>query len=392
MVRRTKKAQPHARRSRLALASRLTVACAMAALVIMSAAARSGDQAANAAALVREGRFDVAKERARAALAAAPLDARAVKVLAWLAEADSSPNEAAQLMNLAGRLGRRDTDVQGWLLRWDLSGSRYAAGYSHADAMMRSDRGRPEVVYPQLINAAKDAQGQAVLAAYLVQRPPWRQAFLNFLGQSADPQLSAGVMQRLADMRSPPTAEELGPFIGRLIAEEGHAKAYAFWRGLAGAKTPDAAIFDGGFDGRAAPLPFDWYFGSSKAGYAAEEADPDGSDGKSLHVAYDGFSPGTFATQMLDLQPGSYVLKLRIRGPSTGVRDRLRWRVWCLGGEPYTSFLPQPSQEWVSVEHRFQVGGGGCPSGVISIEGVPGGRRRPIDVWFDDVELSRVGP
>src|SRR5262249_17782983 len=114
---------------------------------------------------------------AQRALDANPLDGRAYRVLALLAQDRGDAPQARELMQLAARRSPRDFDVRTLLLRSALADGRIDDALSQIDVMLRVDPETGKDLYPVLASATEDPQAVIALAAVLSAAPPWRAAF-----------------------------------------------------------------------------------------------------------------------------------------------------------------------------------------------------------------------
>ena len=126
-------------------------------------------------------RLDNAAFVARASLAMAPFNARALRVLG-LAIADADPVDADQLLTLAGNLSLRDNVTHAWLTEQRLKRGDYRSAFAHADTLVRRRAGLgPQVFNLYTTAATSDPRALPALVELLATRPRWRQDYLQYL-------------------------------------------------------------------------------------------------------------------------------------------------------------------------------------------------------------------
>ena len=84
-----------------------------------------------------DGNLDSAREWARHALRASPLNAHAVSLLGLIAEREGDQKSAEALMRIAAARTWRDQTVDEWLLNNEAHRSDYAHALPYADALLR---------------------------------------------------------------------------------------------------------------------------------------------------------------------------------------------------------------------------------------------------------------
>lgn len=348
--------------------------------------------AAVSEAAVARGETEEAKEHARRALAAAPLETTAFRTLAQALAREGQSAPANQLMAHAGRLTLRDPAVSFWLYRGFLAQRDYPRAFFHADAAMRRAPRTAELLVPDLIGAISDPAAAPPLAEKLGRNPYWRRVFMRELGRSPNASMAAvGLLQALAQTPSPPTNDEVSPVLARMARVGDRRQAYRAWISfLPPADRPSdlRGVFDGTFRRPPGPRPFGWQLRRSEAAEAS--LDP-ATQGSGLQVRYDGFSDVEVARQTLLLPSGRY--RLSSSGELLeGAGGRLEWRVECPGfpGPLARTSLRIGDGFDGATQQEFDMPPG-CPSQYLILSTLGSDRRSSALLLIDKVEIAPMG-
>src|SRR6516165_2831736 len=174
--------------------------------------------------------LDSAREWAQRALRASPLNARALTLLGLIAERNGDQKKADALMRIASARTWRDEITQPWLFNRDVGLGDYREALMHADAMMRMYDEEQTEFFPRLAAFTIDPRAFEAMIAFLATSPPWRTWFLSQLsGRLANQARLVQLYAALSKTGQPPTAEELRPYLNRLILDENFGLAYQVW-------------------------------------------------------------------------------------------------------------------------------------------------------------------
>jgi hypothetical protein len=339
-------------------------------------------------------RFDNAAALAREALARAPFNVRALRVVG-LTEARAGRETAAdEILTLAGNWSLRDDPAHAWLVEYRLRRGDYASSFAHADTLVR----RREDIRPQVFRlftaaATQDAaRAMPEIAALVDARPPWRQSYLDSLYANVEGlQVAANLAVLLQRGRAPLTNQELSQLYMHLL-DKGQVEAVRTVRAQLN-RPAVAPVSNGGFDDAEAPQPFQWRL-AQEAGAVVEivpddvrPADP------ALRIDYDGYSTVRFAEQLLFLAPGRYRLSAEARAEAGEPAERLAWSVTC---SPHdlrilaTPAVGRSAAVWSPVSAEFTVPQG-CPGQWLRLESRGDDRRARTIAWIDRVAMTRLG-
>lgn len=334
-------------------------------------------------------------------LTRAPINVRAVRSLGLLESQSGDADGALRVMKTAGKLSRRDSSTQLWLFNHYLATAEYAQAFENADALMRrSDEYKPTLSFV-IASSAADPRAADAIAARVATNPPWRLDFLNAIGSQARLEDTGRVLRRLAQLGSPPNADEAGAYLQSLVYAGGYAEAYADWRHFLPAKQKVGVPYDGGFSGLPGARPFNWFLGGGAGSMVEMAPHPTRAGDRVLSVNYDGMSGQivNMATQTIVLTPGDYVLSGESEFTGARAKERFQWVITCLGGGgvPLNTALAAadddgPSGEGTArrVAARFTIPETGCAGQQLELRAIPGERRSQSDVWYDNLTIRRV--
>lgn len=329
---------------------------------------------------------------ARQALARAPFDVRALRVIGLTEARSGREGQADDLLTLAGNWSLRDDPTHAWLVQHRLKRGDYASALAHADTLIRRrDNLKPEVFRLFTAAATQDPQRAVpVVARLIAARPPWRQAYLDSLYTTSEGlQLAANLAMTLQVAGAPLSDAELSQFYYKLM-DNGLVEALGVVRARLNRPSAATAVTNGDFDPASAPEPFEWKL-AQQAGVIAEITPDDLRPGDpALRIEHDGFASSRIAQQILFLAPGRHRLTYQTRSENGAVQARMNWTLTCLPGDlRILSALaaPRSSPEWTTMSLDFTVPAD-CKGQWLSLDTDAGDRRAPVVVWIDKVAIA----
>jgi hypothetical protein len=328
---------------------------------------------------------------ARRALLSAPLDARALRVLALETERSGGLTRARMLMVIADKWTRRDSATQLWQFEQALAEGDWPGASLHADALLRRRWQLYSIVYPGLAGALRDPAAVAPVVQTLNAVPDWRGPFLSFLAwRAADPAVAARLFLALAAGPVPPTDEDDTNLVGRAISQGDYAGARALWtrllpRGSAGAAD---LVYDGDFRPAPGAAPFNWRLIQSE-GVTAEIV-PAADGAPALHVLAPAAKSTAAAEELISLPPGIYRLSGRALVEPGQTGDLFSWRVSCVA-QPDTPIAEAPLAAgpvgWRPFSADFQVDQG-CAAQWLRLEGLAHTGFEPAEAWYRGLAIQ----
>lgn len=343
-------------------------------------------------------RAEEARAYAERALQADPLDGRPYRVLAQLALAAGDEARARELFQIAARRAPRDLPAHVWLIEHHLRNARPTEALGHIDTLLRVQPSLFPRFEPLLLALAAAEPAHPALAEALARQPPWRPRFLSVVaGKSADPDAVAPLFEAVRQTEGGLAANELGPWLDRLVREGRVGQAYLLWAANLPPErqTRLGNVYNGGFEHAPEPVGFDWRMGRV-AGARMNRLAGEGVGGRlALQVAFeDRRVPFNHLRQMLALPPGTYELSLRARPDNLRTERGLVWEVSCVkGGAPLAATPPLRGQGgWRELAVEFTVPEG-CEGQWLALRlpaRIPAEQRIGGRVWFDDLKITRI--
>ena len=325
---------------------------------------------------------------AMTAIGQAPLQASAYRVAAQSAQKQGDLERAKALMQTAGTLSLRDRPTQLWLLRSNLAAQDYPAAFRNGDALMRRSPGLQPAVTRFLLPTLSVAGADEALTDRLGQNPPWRTPMLTQLGRQA-PDTALRLLMMLNRGEARARTEEVEPLLLTFVQQGEYVRAHDAWRALIPAAQRSPKLFNGEFEDRESPLPFNWKAYRRKGATVGYEPPPVERAGRALWVEHDGFSSsGPLVAQLLVLVPGRYRLSGQVLAMTPNASGRLRWTVRCIDGADVATVVVHPDVgKWSSFELGFDAPPQ-CPSLGLDLRPINIDRRQPVEAYFDGFSLE----
>lgn len=343
---------------------------------------------------------DQVREWAELALASEPLSAHARRILGQLADADGEDARASRFMRAASRRSVRESAALYWLMRKSYQENDYATAVYCADAILRTRSGTMPYVMPTLVEMAQNKDADGELKKLLAGNPPWRGYFFYLLPRSvADARTPLDILLALRDTPTPPTVDDLKPYLEVLTQHKYFELAYYAWLQFIGPEQLRSIglLYNGSFETTPSGLPFDWII---KAGAGATVEILERSDQEGQRALFIEFSQGRVefpgVVQVVMLAPGAYRFKGKYRGELVGRRG-LVWRVRCAGakGAPVGESAMTTGQApvWRDIEFAFTVPDTNCRAQELQLEldaRMASEQLVSGSIWYDDLRIQRV--
>jgi hypothetical protein len=267
---------------------------------------------------------------AREAVAGAPLAPLAVRNLGFAIQAAGRKDEAVALVDIAGKISRRDFLAHAWLLEERKREGRMADAVFQADLMMRQRTSNYAHVMPIMVGLLANRDTVAPLARALDKDPVWRSSFLDAMGWDAQNlENKLALLGAIRQLGSPATNREIAPLFRRAWDKADPRMLRGHWDRLvtlpAGARS--GLLIDGGFEYPDIPPPFTWTLYPNQEVYAEIARRPD--SGHALFASFEGTRDVEFAGQQLLLAPGRYQLTGTVMGQDRVLPGQFRWSLRC---------------------------------------------------------------
>lgn len=317
-----------------------------------------------------------ARARALAALTREPLVPYGIEILGQAAIKDGQDAAADALMRQAAMVSKRDLAAEIWIFTHDVTARDLSGAATALDAIMR---GHPEIIEDFAAAVApslRDPDTAATLVAGLGLKPPWRSLLMGVLvRQHRNPE---GLLRLFAGLERSGglTQQELGAFLGELMANGRYEQAYLYWlQSLPPARLATLGLlYNGHFDYPVSNMAYDWVVAPA-SGTVIETGTSD--KGPTLDIGFLGDGADfKNVTHDLILNPGRYRLTGYVRADHFENQRGLRWRIACLerdgtgSGENAlgTSDLVSGDRSWQPFVLAFEVPASGCRAQRLVLE------------------------
>lgn len=259
------------------------------------------------------------------------INAKALRILGYAADARGDGVQAERFVRMAARLSRREPGAQLWLIEASARNGDVAQTLVHYDIALRTKPDTQTILFPRLLNAIEDREIRAALKPYIRGKNDWAPAFLYFANANSKnlPVLVDLIIETggLADEESA-KRQELG-LLDRLVAESYFAEARRLYLQMPGAKPVrlTSAAFDASDrDARFGPMGWQLLEGPDAGGGFTGS----GSDQQTRLAIYaNSATTRPVASKLLYLKPGKYLFSARLANLDRGDDGFLRWQLRC---------------------------------------------------------------
>lgn len=268
---------------------------------------------------------------ARGAIENQAINAKALRVLGYVADAKGDTETAEKYVRMAAKLSRREPGAQLWLIEASARKGDVAQTLVHYDIALRTKPDTQTILFPRLVNAIEDREIRTALKPYIRAKNGWAAGFLYFANTNSKnlPALVDLIVETggLVDAESA-KGQELG-LLGRLVAEGLFADARRLYLQLPSAKSArlTSAAFDvSDRDARFGPMGWQLLEDPDAGGGFTGNA---GDKQTMLSIFANSATTRPVATKLLFLKPGKYLLSARLANLDRGDGGFLRWQLRC---------------------------------------------------------------
>lgn len=268
---------------------------------------------------------------ARRALENQAINAKALRVLGYVADAKGDAETAEKYVRMAAKFSRREPGAQLWLIEASARKGDIAQTLIHYDIALRTKPDTQTILFPRLVNAIEDREIRTALKPYIRTENGWAAGFLYFANANSKnlPALVDLIVETggLIDADNA-KSQELG-LLSRLVAESFFADARRLYLQMPGAKP--ARLTSAAFDSSDRDSQF------GRMGWQLFD-DPDAGGGFSgkagdrqtmLSIFANSATTRPVATKLLYLKPGNYLFSARLANLDRGDGGFLRWQLRC---------------------------------------------------------------
>jgi hypothetical protein len=246
----------------------------------------------------------------------------ALELAAVGAEEAGDRAAAARLYRLSSRISRRSLPTRLWLAEDAVARGDVVQALANMDIALRTSSAGPEIVFPALARGLEDPALVPRIAAMADRPSEWREAFLNYASEQAEPAAGAVLFMAIHDRRYVIANELDRRLIARVVDGGDFLLARRLDRAFAAHAGADALVADARFANPGARYPFGWGLTDSAELGAARDA-------AALSYRANSAEGGQIAAQLLTLPEGQYVLESRGSGSEAATPPL--WVVTCAG-------------------------------------------------------------
>lgn len=358
-------------------------------------------------ALTREARplFDADPQRAVSLLQRAvrvdPTYGLPYALLGALWEKAGDERRARSAIDAAVAFAPAKVEVRLIAAGFELGRNDLAAALRHSSVALTRRGSLRAAMFPELLRIADEPANRAAFAALLGEPVPWWPAFVAFAANKGERLETVMALHALSEASAANSLQGhgLAAVLRRLQREGLWLEARLAWMNALPLEQLEGMgnVFNGGFEQPLSGVGFDWV--SAKAGHVLAEPlpTPGATGAAALNVVFRG--PRVryrHLSQHLMLEPGSYVLRGRVRPDGLEAEPGLAWTVACVGARERelgaTEYFSGRST-WRKFETTFTVPATECAAQVLRLQL---GGRVALDfdahgpIWFDDIVIERL--
>lgn len=322
----------------------------------------------------------------------APLNGKAVRLLAMAAGLENKEARAEALMAKAAGLSRRDVITQVFLVEIAAKNDDLKGALAHYDTALRTSSSAPQILYPRLVKAIKDPRIRDALKPYFKSGAAWPVSFVNFAKDSADADMGALVDLLLESGGSPdPQAhrEQTEALLWVLFHQRKYADLDRLLRSVPRVPANLLTQVDlASLEQRGSFGPAAWQLlDDAEAG--ANIVRDDNTKRTSLAIYANAGTTRPIAQKLLFLAPGRYRLSFKVVSTTPGEGRSVGWWLRCM--EPVVA---QPV--WRLDAARGGKGsdiviGAGCRVQLLQLLASGGGGQTGLEAEISDVVLTSAG-
>ncbi|NMG16662.1 hypothetical protein [Aromatoleum bremense] len=323
-------------------------------------------------------------------------------LLGALWEKAGDERRARSAIDAAAAFAPAKVDVRLIAAGFELGRNDLAAALRHSSVALTRRGSLRAAMFPELLRIADEPANRAALSALLAEPVAWWPAFVAFAANKGERLETVMALYALseASVANSLQGHGLAAVLRRLQREGLWLDARLAWMSALPVEQLEGMgnVFNGGFEQPLSGVGFDWV--SAKAGHVLAEPlpTPGATGAAALNVVFRG--PRVryrHLSQHVMLEPGSYVLRGRVRPDGLEAKPGLTWTVACIGGARereigVTEYFSGRSA-WRKFETPFTVPAVQCPAQVLRLQL---GGQVALDfeasgpIWFDDIVIERL--
>lgn len=301
-------------------------------------------------------------DTAREAIAAQPLNPKALQVIALREFQANNKAESLSLARLTERISRREFGAHLLLFQDALLQNDLKMAFNQLDVGMRTAGDRRSLLYPSLTQGLKTPEFRQGLAPIIDEQGDW---VSQFLVHAVDEGGAAVEVAQLFESLQPRTRELLVPTLAartitRLTDAGQVSAARAMFAALPGktlATLSDPGLTEATFDPEIGSLGWRLEEGATLTARVAQGRS-EGSRAALIDVGPGDSAPAL--TRMLFMAPGAYTFSASARTDGSGSDVASQWTMRCVGS-------PAAPMNWNSRSRSSLVIPAGCPVQLLQL-------------------------
>jgi hypothetical protein len=259
------------------------------------------------------------------------INAKALRILGYVADLRGNGVQAERYVRMAARLSRREPGTQLWLIEASARNGDITQTLVHYDIALRTKPDTQAILFPRLLSAIEDPKIRIALKPYIRGNNGWAAGFLYFANSSSQnlPAFVDLIIETggLAEAEAAKN-QELG-LLSRLVAESFFNEARRLYLQMPGARPArlTSAAFDASDrDARFGPIGWQIIDDPDAGGVFSGSA---GERRTSLSLFANSATTRPVASKLLYLKPGNYLFSARLSNLDRGDGGFLRWQLRC---------------------------------------------------------------
>lgn len=327
-------------------------------------------------------------QMARTALRQQAINAKALRILGFVADVQNRPAKAAALVKLSAKLSRREPGAQLWLIEKTARDETATQTLGYYDVLLSTKQDSSALLFPRLLAAIDDREIRTALLPYILTDRNW---VTMFISHAISNSRNLPALVDLLEVAGGVPKTDMAPvqnqgLLARLVDEKLFADARRFFLTIPGAKAQ--RLTDASFDTADQNAKFGimgWSLFNGPDGGSAFSQESK-VDKPTLSLFINAETTRTVATKLLYFTPGDYLFSAKLARIKRGDRGTLNWQMRCASaGGATTLWLGEMSEVHLTAHLTIP---SQCPEQYLDLV-VSGGRNESgLEATIDSVQIS----
>jgi tetratricopeptide (TPR) repeat protein len=330
---------------------------------------------------------------AKRSLMGQPLNAVAVRLLGYVADARGDRKKARQLILLAQKISRRDFGTQLWLIEDAVARGDKKQALDHYDIAMRTTPSSHQILFPTLAGALDDPEVRNGLVPYIRRSPEWVPGFLSeAINTSGNPANVADLLIKVGRLPDRDVYKSLSNNLLSTLAVKSKFPAFQqYYASLPGSKATTLEL--AGLNTEAVNLRYPvagWQLVDNPA-IGGAFSSPDKAGRYSLSAFVGSGERGELMRKYLFLKPGNYRFAAHYDAAEGASDAEIRWDLQCLSANTNSSawFTTRSVAKGKSATVQDFTLGSDCPHQMLMLQLAGGNGQLGAEFVLHSVEIMR---